>query len=139
MGYLIKPQTDQIVTAKVTLTSADLLTPGFIIDVPEYPAVKDYFWQVLSMNGNIVNGSTPYTSTSSIHIQAANASIYQWRLAGTFMSQNTNSWESAQLLSSASSNIQFVENDRLQIHNPGTLLMGDNDLNIYITAILIER
>jgi hypothetical protein len=139
MGYLIKPQTDQIVTAKVTLTSADLLTPGFIIDVPEYPAVKDYFWQVLSMNGLIVNGSTPYTSTSAIHIQASIASIYQWRFGGTFMGQNTNSWGSGTPLSGTGNNTQFADNDKLQIHNPGTLLIGDNDLNIYITAILIEK
>jgi hypothetical protein len=60
MGYLIENKPDQIVTAKVTLTSANLLTPGYIVDIPEYPAVKNYYWQVMSMNGAILNGSINY-------------------------------------------------------------------------------
>ena len=137
MGYLIENKPDQIVTAKITLTSADLLTPGYIVNITEYPAVKNYYWQVLSMNGNIVNGATVYSSTSAIHIQASSASTYQWRFGGTFMSQITNSWGLATALGGGANSIQFAQNDKLQIHNPGTLLLGDNDLDIYITAILL--
>jgi hypothetical protein len=137
MGFLIKKAVQQIVTAKVTLTSANLLTPGYIVDIPEYPAVKNYFWVVLNINGNIVNGATPYTSTSAIHIQASTVNLYQYRFGGTFMSQNTNSWGTATASGGGVNAIQYAQNDKLQIHNPGTLLLGDNDLNIYITAILL--
>jgi hypothetical protein len=139
MGYLIKKQVQEIVTAKVTLTAADLLTPGFIVDIPEYPAVKDYYWQVLTMVGNIVNGSIPYTASSAIHIQSSSGTIAQYRFNGSYMAQNTGSWQFAVVLNPLTNNTQFVDNDKLQIHNPGTLLLGDNDLDIYITAILIKK
>jgi len=138
MGYLIKPQTDQIVTAKLTLTSADLLTPGLIIDIPEYPAVQDYFWNVIYMNGNIVNGTTSYTGTSAIHIQTSTALNIQLRFVGTFMNGAVNNWLTAGI-AGGSPTIQFVDNDNLQIHNPGTLTLGDNDLVLYIGAILIKK
>lgn len=139
MGYLIKPQTEQIVTAKVTLTSADLLTPGLIIDVPEYPAVKDYFWVVLNMNGNIINGATPYVGTNSIHIQASTAAEVQSRFTGGFLSSVTDTWCNAPINSNNAGITIFADNDNLQIHNPGTLTVGDNDLILYISAILIKR
>jgi hypothetical protein len=139
MGYLENPVTQQIVTAKVTLTSADLLTPGLVIDVPEYPAVKDYFWVVLNMNGNIVNGSTPYVGTNSIHIQASTAPDVQSRFVGGFLSNVTNTWCNAPINTSSAGIIIFADNDNLQIHNPGTLTVGDNDLILYISAILIKR
>jgi hypothetical protein len=138
MGFLIKKAVQQIVTAKITLTSANLLTPGYIVDIPEYPAVKDYFWQVLSMNANIVNGSINYVGTSAIHIQSASAPDFQLRYTSNYINAATGTWAFAQI-STSSAIIQFVENDKLQIHNPGTLTIGDNDLNIYITAILIAK
>ena len=137
MGFLIKKAVQQIVTAKVTLTSANLLTPGYIVDVPEYPAVKDYFWQVLSMNANIVNGSINYVGTSAIHIQSASAPDPQLRYSINYITNPTGTWAFANTTTSANI-IQFVDNDKLQVHNPGTLTVGDNDLNIYITAILIS-
>jgi hypothetical protein len=137
MGYLIEaPLEQQIVNAKVTLTSADLLTPGYIFDIPEYPAVKDYFWQVLKFNANIVNGSTPYVGTSQIHIQSASSANYQSRFVGILMQQTSGVFTTADFNTTINATI-YTDNDNLQIHNPGTLTLGDADLNLYITAILI--
>lgn len=135
MGYLIEPQTDQIVTAKITLTSADLLAPS-ITDIPEYPATKNYYWQVLSMNGLINNGTIPYIGTSSVHIQASTATTPQFRFSGAFMAYNIGTWGFA-TQTSLNNPIQFVDNDNLQIHNPSGFTLGDSDLILYITAILI--
>ena len=137
MGYLIKKSVQQIVTAKVTLTNANLLTPGYIVDIPEYPAVKNYFWQVLNLNGHIINGSTPYVGTSSIHIQCSTAPEVQSRFTGGFLTSATNTWCNAPINSNNAGIIIFSDNDNLQIHNPGTLTVGDNDLDLYISAILI--
>lgn len=136
MGYLIEPPIPaQIVTAKVTLKPGDLLAPS-ITDIPEYPAVTNYYWQVLSMNGNINNGTIPYVGTAAIHIQASSAINPQFRFGGGYM-QSINVWGFAPII--ATTNIkQFVNNDNLQIHNPGGLTIGDSDLTLYITAILIE-
>jgi hypothetical protein len=137
MGYLIEaPKEEQIVTAKVTLTSANLLTPGYIVDIPEYPAVKDYYWQVLKFNAKIVNGSTPYVGTSQIHIQNASAPNYQSRFINILMQQSTGVFTTADFNTTINATI-YTDNDNLQIHNPGTLTLGDTDLNLYITAILI--
>jgi hypothetical protein len=137
MGYLIKKVVPQIVTAKVTLSSANLKTPGYIVDIPEYPAVKDHYWQVLKFNANIVNGSVVYVGTSQIHIQSANAANFQSRFVNTLMQGAAGVFVTADFNTSINATI-FVDNDNLQIHNPGTLTVGDNDLNIYITAILIS-
>jgi hypothetical protein len=138
MGYLIENKPDQIVTAKVTLTSADLLTPGYIVDIPEYPAVKNFYWQVMSMNGNILNGFINYLGTSVIHIQCSTAADPQFRFQGGFMQSNVNTWGFANIITSGIVDPQqFSDNGGLQIHNPGTLTLGDSDLILYITAILI--
>jgi hypothetical protein len=133
MGYLIK-QNNQIVTAKVTLTSADLLTPGFIYDIPEYPKVAGYFWNVIYMNGEIVNGTTPYAGNGAIHIQSANAPALQLRFAGTYMQNAVGTWSEASY-NFATTSTKYAEASELQIHNPGTLTAGDTELNLYIGAI----
>jgi hypothetical protein len=138
MGYLIKPQTDQIVTAKVTLTQADLFTTGFILDIPEYPAVKNYYWQVLAMSGHITGGTLPYVGTSTVHIQASTALTLQFRFQGTYMQSAIDTWQFANINTSATNGIQFVDNDKLQLHNPTALTVGDSDLILYISAILIK-
>jgi hypothetical protein len=139
MGYLIENKPDQIVTAKITIASADLLTPGYIVDIPEYPAVNNYYWQVLSMNGLIVNGSINYIGTSTIHIQASTAVNPQFRFVGGYMANNVGTWSFANIINSGTTlnAEQFMDNDKLQLHNPGTLTLGDSDLILYITAILI--
>lgn len=136
MGYLIKKQVQEIVTAKITLTAADLLTPGFIVDIPEYPAVRDYYWQVLKFNANIVNGSVPYVGVSQIHIQSASAANFQSRFINILMQQSSGVFTQADFNTTINATI-YTDNDNLQIHNPGTLTLGDADLNLYITAILI--
>jgi hypothetical protein len=136
MGFLIKKQVTEIVTAKVTLTSANLLTPGYIYSIPEYPKVNGYFWNVLYMNGEIVNGSTPYTGNGAIHIQSANAPNLQLRFVGTYMQNAVGTWSEAQ--SQSGGGTHYVPTDQLEIHNPGTLTLGDTELNIYIGATLIK-
>ncbi|MFO0452066.1 MAG: hypothetical protein ACK52I_26020 [Pseudomonadota bacterium] len=137
MGYLIKAIPTEIVTAKVTLTSANLLTPGYIFTIPEYPAIDRAFWNVIYMNGEIVNGSTPYVGTSSIHIQTANVTGVQLRFQNTYMQSPVGTWIAA-IGTGTGSNTNFATNQPLEIHNPGTLTLGDNDLNIYIGATLIQ-
>lgn len=136
MGYLIV-NTKQIIYSKVFISSANLLTPGYIVDIPEYLAVNGYFWNVLFMTGKIANGTTPYTGSSGIHIQASLGIQAQGRFPGTYMSLPTNTFSSATF--SATNNTQFVVNDKLQIHNPGTLLSGNNDLVLNIGAILVKQ
>jgi hypothetical protein len=136
MGYLIKAIPTEIVTAKVTLTSADLLTSGFIYDIPEYPKVSGYFWNVLYMNAEIVNGTTPYTGSSAIHIQSAGALTLQLRFPGNYMNNLPGIWSHAS--AGGGSGTQYLSDDKLQIHNPGTLTLGDTELNIYIGANLIR-
>jgi hypothetical protein len=136
MGYLIEPS-KEIITAKVTLTSADLLTPGYIYNIPDYPKVSGYFWNVLYMNGEIINGTTPYTGTSAIHIQAGSAATLQLRFAGSYMQNVNGTWGIA--TQSGTVGTQFVVSDQLEIHNPGTLTLGDTELNLYIGAILIKK
>ena len=138
MGYLIKKQVQEIVTAKITLTAADLLTPGFIVDIPEYGKTIGYFWQVLYMNGNIVNGAIPYAGSSAIHVQASTALNVQYRFTGSFINGAVNNWIAAGI-PGGSPSIQYVVNDNLQIHNPGILTLGDTELIIYIGAILIQQ
>ena len=138
MGYVIKKQVQEIVTAKVTLTAADLLTPGFIVNIPEYSAIPGYFWNVLYMNGNIVNGAIPYAGTSAIHVQTSTALNVQARFPGALMNGAVNNWQAAVIAGGAAS-INFVVNDQLQIHNPGILTLGDTELIIYIGAILIQQ
>jgi hypothetical protein len=137
MGYLIKKVVQQIVTAKITLTSANLLTPGYIVDIPEYPAIPDYYWQVLSMNGLLSNGTVGYVGASSVHIQASTAIDLQFRFPASFIG-NIGSWGFGTISTNIPNPKQFVDNDNLQIHNPGTLTVGDSDLILYITAILIR-
>lgn len=135
MGYLIKAITTEIVTAKVTLTSANLLTPGYIYNIPEYPKVVGYFWNVIYMNGEIVNGTTPYLGNSAIHIQASTVSTLQLRFIGTYMQNITGIWGTATAAGTVGT--QYAQNDNLEIHNPGTLTLGDTELNLYIGANLI--
>ena len=138
MGYLIKPQTDQIVTAKVTLTQADLFTTNFILDIPEYPAVQNFYWQVLSMNGHITGGTLPYVGSSVVHVQASTANTSQLRFGGTYINSAINTWQFAAMNSNPINGILFVDNDKLQVHNPTALTIGDSNLDLYITAILIH-
>lgn len=135
MGYLIEPNTKEIITAKVTLTSANLLTPGYIYSIPEYPKIAGYFWNVLYMNGEIVNGTVPYTGNSAIHIQSSNATTLQLRFPGIYLQNVVGIWESA---TPAKVGTQYVVNDNLEIHNPGTLTRGDTELVLYIGANLIQ-
>lgn len=135
MGYLIKAIPTEIVTAKVTLTSANLLTPGYIYAIPEFPKVPGYFWNVLYMNGEIINGTTPYTGTSNIHIQASSVATVQLRFAGIYMQNLPGIWAAASPQGSVGT--QYATNDNLEIHNPGTLTLGDTELNLYIGANLI--
>lgn len=136
MGFLIKAIPTEIYTAKVTLTSANLLTPGYIFDIPEYPAVKFYFWNVIYMNAEIVNGTTPYVGVSSIHIQTANVSGIQLRFPNSLMQLSTGVWQPATNTGTLNTT-SYAENEKLQIHNPGTLTVGDTELNLYIGANLI--
>lgn len=138
MGYLIEPPVPaQIVFAKVTLKPGDLLAPS-ITDIPEYPATQGYYWQVLSMNGFINNGTTVYIGTSSVHIQASTALASQFRFSGAFLAYNIGTWGFSTIQTALNNPIQFVNNDKLQIHNPGSFTLGDADLTLYITAILIQ-
>jgi hypothetical protein len=135
MGYLIKAIPTEIVTAKVTLTSANLLTPGYIYNIPEYPKVVGYFWHVLYMNGEIVNGTTPYAGSSGIHIQSSSAANVLFRFVGTYMNNLPGTWVFA--TQSGTAGTHYVVNDQLSIHNPGTLTLGDTEINLYIGANLI--
>lgn len=136
MGYLIKAIPTEIITAQVTLTSANLLTPGYIFDIPKFPAVDRFFWNVIYMNGEIINGSTPYVGTSSIHIQTANVTGVQLRFQNTYMQAPTGAWLAA---TGTGTGIltHYATNEGLQIHNPGTLTIGDNELKLFIGATLI--
>ena len=138
MGYLIEPNTKGIVTAKVTLTSANLLTPGYIIVIPNFIATPNYFWNTLSVVGEIITdiGSAVYTGTSDIHLQCTNGTAPLYRFGGTYM-QNIRGTFAPAVISQAN-NIKYSVNDTLEIHNPGTLLNGTTGLNIYVTAILIK-
>ena len=138
MGYLENPVTQQIVLAKVTLTQADLFTTGFVLDIPEYPAVKNYHWQVLAMTGLITGGTIPYVGTSSIHIQASTVTLAQMRFQGGYIQNPIGTWGFASFSSAGANPIQFSDNDNLQVHNPTGLTLGDSDLILYISAILIK-
>jgi|LakMenEpi03Aug12_release.lakeMendotaPanAssembly.Ray.scaffolds.fasta_scaffold30948_9 hypothetical protein len=138
MGYLIEaPKEQQIVTAKVNLKSAQLLTPGLIVNIPEYPAVADYFWQVLSINMHIADGTIPYLGTSAIHIQTDGAPNLQYRFGAADIQGLKGVWVFGNIGPTSSTVTQFKVNSRLQIHSPGTLTVGNNQINIYITAILL--
>jgi len=134
MGYLIDAPALKLVTAKLTLLKADILTAS-ITDIPEFPAVPDHFWQVISMNGFINGGTTPYVGLTSIHIQASSAIDPQFRFASGYM-QTINRWSFAPIISNLTAK-QFVTDDYLQIHNDTALTIGDSNLTLYITAILI--
>ena len=88
------------------------------------------------MNGNIINGTIPYSGTSAIHIQADTATSLQFRFVGAFMQNITNYWIAAGI--AGTTNIQYAVNNQLQIHNPGVLTLGDNELYLYIGANLIK-
>lgn len=136
MGYLIKNTPIEIVTAKVTLTKINLTTAGYIFNIPEYPAVNGYYWNTIYMNGEIVNGTTPYTGTSPIHIQASGLNPIL-RFSPSYMSGPNGAWIAATF--TANVNLaHYAPNTQLQIHNPGTLIGGDSELNIYIGANLIK-
>lgn len=136
MGYLIKAIPTEIVNAKVTLTSANLLTPGYIYNIPEYPAVPNYFWNVLYMCGQIVNGTTPYITGGQIHIQNENAPQPQFRFDSMLMTNLPGFFTKGVTIVPGRN---YLENDQLQIHNDATgFIGGDTDLNIYIGATLIK-
>lgn len=136
MGYLIKAISTEIVTAKVTLTSANLLTPGYIYNIPEYPAVPNYFWNVIYMCGQIVNGTTPYLTAGQIHIQNENAPFFQYRFDSTLMTNSPSFFTRAGIGPYQSI---YLQNDKLQIHNDlSGFIGGDTDLNIYVGATLIK-
>jgi hypothetical protein len=137
MGYLIK-QNNQIVTAKVTLTVNDLTTPNFILDIPEYPAVPNHYWLVIYSSAEIVNGLNPYNNQSAIHIQSANATNIMYRYDANLMQGAVGTFRFAEIRTGNLNGVQFVVNDKLQIHNPTALNAGDTELNIYIGAILIK-
>lgn len=138
MGYLIKATPTEIITAKVTLTSADLLTPGFILVIPDFPATQNYFWNAFSVIGEIVTdiGSTAYTGLSDIHLQCTTGSAPLFRFGNTFMQNVRGTFAPATI--SQPNNIKYAVNDTLEIHNPGTLLTGTTGINIYVTANLIK-
>jgi hypothetical protein len=138
MGYLIENNEQQIIKAKVTLSIADLSTAGFIYNIPEYPAVANHFWAVSYSCAEIINGSTPYANQSVIHIQSENAANIQFRYDSNFMQGVTGSFRFAEIRTGILDAVQFVVNDQLQIHNPTALTGGDNEVNIYIGAILIK-
>ena len=137
MGYLIKAITTEIVTARVTLTSADLLTPGYIYVIPEFAAIPNYFWNTLSVVGEIVTdiGNNVYTGLSDIHLQCTTGNAPLYRFGNAFMQNVRGTFAPAVI--SQPNNIKFAVNDTLEIHNPGTLLTGNTGLNIYISANLI--
>jgi hypothetical protein len=136
MGFLIKKVKDQIVTAKITLREDDLKATGSIYNIPEYPAVKGYFWNVLTMNGEIIEdvGNTPYVGTTNIHIQSENSLNYQLRFGASYMSQPVGYWHTT-IVTTILPTI-YTPFDQLQIHNTGALTVGDTSLVIYIGAIL---
>lgn len=136
MGYLIKKVVEQIVTAKISLTPTDLITAGFIYNIPEFPVIPGYFWNTLFMNGEIIAdiGSTPYIGPTNIHIQASGASNYQLRFSAGFMSQPAGTWHTT-IVTTILPQV-YQRNDRLQIHNVNPLSVGDTSLNIYVGAIL---
>jgi hypothetical protein len=138
MGFLVKKAAPQTILAKVFLSNADLLTPGFIVNIPEYPAVVGYFWSVLYMNGEIIQdvGLLPYVGTSSVHIQAEDAINHQYRFGGGFLGNMIGWWSAATL---GTGNSMYYVNSQLQIHNPGNLTVGTSGLNLYIAAILQKR
>lgn len=136
MGYIIDPN-KQIVTAKVTLSSAFLSTPN-IFNIPEYPATPNHFWLVSYACAEIVNGSTPYSNQSVIHIQSENATSIQFRFDANFMQGVLGTFRFAEIRYGNLNGIQFVQSDQLQIHNPTALTGGDTDLHIYIGATLIK-
>jgi hypothetical protein len=140
MGFIIKKTAaTDIVKAKVTLTSANLLTPGYIYSIPEYPAVANYFWNVIYMIGFVRDVNSPptvYAGTSQIHIQTNTAPILQFRFQATIMQftpvSTPGTIQSGFLLQ------QYLPNQGLEIHNPGILTLGDTELDIYIGATLIQ-
>jgi hypothetical protein len=138
MGYLIENKPDQIVTATLLLTKSDLLAASST-DIPEFPAVAGYFWQVLYMNAEILTGAggTPYVGTSQIHIQADLATTPQLRFVNNYMSQAVGTWDQSQY-NLLGTNTKYAVNSQLQIHNPNPLTIGDTSLNIYIGAVLIK-
>lgn len=135
MGYLLKTTPTEIITAKVTLTKANLLTPGYIYDIPEFPAVTGKFWNVIYMIGQIIDDGGAYSGTSTIHIQASTAPDPQIRFTGGFMANIAPVFCATDIITSIGN--RFVENDKLQIHNPGMLTGGGNILTVYIGANLI--
>jgi len=140
MGFLIKKAATDIVKAKVTLTSANLLTPGYIYDIPEYPAVANYFWNVTYMIGFVRDVNSPptvYAGTSQIHIQANTAPNLQFRFKQTIMQFSGVNIPGT--ISSGIIGIQYLPSRNLQIHNPGILTLGDTELDIYIGATLIQQ
>lgn len=137
MGYLLK-NPNEIITAKVLLKSANLLTPGYIFDIPEYLAVKGYFWNVLYMSGEIINGTTPYVGTGSIHIQTAGAPVLQLRFQGGYMQNAIGTWDISTAGGGGASVTRFLENSNLQIHTQGIITGGDTELMLYIGANLIK-
>ena len=142
MGFLIKKPFTQIgngiITAKITLREDDLKATGSIYNITEYPAVPGYFWNVLTMNGEIIEdvGNTPYAGTTNIHIQASTAPNYQFRFGAGLMLQPVGTWHTT-LVTTILPTI-YAKNDFLQIHNTGILTAGDTSLVIYIGAILQE-
>jgi len=142
MGFLIKKPIAQvgsgIITAKVSLREFDLADPTFIYNIPEYSAVPGYFWNVLYMNGEIVedSGSTPFTGITNIHIQADVAPNPQFRFGGGLMTNAVGTWHTT-IVTTILPTI-YSKNSKLQIHNAGSLSLGATGLNIYVGAVLIE-
>ena len=138
MGYLIKKVVPQIVTAKILLGEDDIAASGSIYQIPEYPAIPGYFWNVLYMNGEIVedSGTTPFTGTTNIHIQAEIAPNAQFRFGSGFMANAVGTWHTT-VVTTILPTI-YSKNSKLEIHNNSTLTGGATGLNIYVGAILIE-
>jgi hypothetical protein len=141
MGFLVKKTAStDIVKAKVTLTSANLLTPGYIYDIPEYPAVNNYYWNVIYMIGFVINPPAvpiyAYIGTSQIHIQAQFSGTPQFRFQNTIMQFTAINFNGTQNSTIASN--PYEVNNSLQIHNPGILTGGTTELDIFIGANLIQ-
>jgi hypothetical protein len=140
MGFIIKKTAaTDIVKAKVTLTSANLLTPNYIVSIPEYTGVTGYYWNVLYMWGIIRPINIPpilYLGTSQIHIQAIGSTNFQYKFINTFM-QNIVGTSIAATINTITGQVYRIDRG-LEIHNPGILTLGDTELDIYIGANLIQ-
>jgi hypothetical protein len=135
MGYLIEPNTEQIIQAKVTITEAELLAGGIIKNIPEFPAVRLKAYKVLYFLGQF--SGTPYVTLSAgtIHIEIAGTGIPQFRFTGNPLLASP-FFKTAPENTQPTAVIQYSVNSQLQIHSPAVFTGGTGDLTLYIGAFL---